>query len=60
MEFSQSVKPQCGYKKQKEVKITKCPRCGYEFEVEIKESSKETGGEFEKIVDTSTSLPDYP
>jgi len=43
------------------VKITKCPRCGYEFEIEVKEiASEREEKEFEKIVDTSTTLPDYP
>jgi hypothetical protein len=39
----------------------KCPRCGYEFEIEVKSASAERNeGDFEKIVDTSTTLPDYP
>jgi DNA-directed RNA polymerase subunit M/transcription elongation factor TFIIS len=39
----------------------KCPRCGYEFEIEVKNVSAERNeGDFEKIVDTSTTLPDYP
>ena len=40
-------------------KTPKCPRCGYEFETEIEEPSKEPERDFEKIVDTSITFPEY-